>query len=282
MAFAEAKRRGFQVNEENLKRQVDHTAEHLKRGREGYLAGKGQGGRVDTAGYALWALEAGQHPPDEITAAVTEYLVHIDSDLGRWKTSSHRPPSEASDFTATYLALRALRAYGTTEQQSRIDKRIESASEWLRTAEAAETEDRVFQLRSLSYIDVASETRQRLAEELIQQQRDDGGWAQKADMTSDSYATGAVLTALARESLLSPSSETYQRGLQFLLDSQLDDGSWHVVSRSKPFQEYFESGFPHEKDQFISTAATAWSVIAMLLALPERTPQAAPQSALDH
>ena len=270
MAFAEAKQRGFEVDEQNLQRQIDHTAAHLKRRRDGYLAGKGQGGRVDTAGYALWTLEAGRYPSDEITTAVTEYLLRIDGDLGHWKTSSHRPPSEASDFTATYLALRGLQAFGAPEEESRIDERKASAAKWLQTAAPTDTEDRVFHLRSLSYIDADSETRKRFADELIQQQCDDGGWAQKPDLKSDAYATGTVLTALGRESLLSPSSEAYQRGLEFLLKSQLEDGSWRVVSRSKPFQEYFESGFPHEKDQFISTSATAWAVIAMLLALPEQ------------
>lgn len=29
------------------------------------------------------------------------------------------------------------------------------------------------------------------------------------------------------------------------------DRSWHVVTRSKPIQKYFESGFPHGADQLI-------------------------------
>ena len=49
---------------------------------------------------------------------------------------------------------------------------------------------------------------------------------------------------------------------------QRPDGSWHVRSRSKPFQTYFESGFPHGKDQFISMAATGWATTALALACP--------------
>ena len=52
------------------------------------------------------------------------------------------------------------------------------------------------------------------------------------------------------------------------MSNQLPDGSWHVVSRSKPFQPYFESGYPHGKDQFISIAAAGWATTALLLALP--------------
>jgi hypothetical protein len=269
MALTEAKVRGFEIDEANLQRQLDHTAAHLKRGHKAYLAGKGQGGRVDTAGYALWTLEAGKREPTEVTGAVTEYVLTTDDDSGGWKNSSKRPPSEVSSFTTTYLALRGLAAFGSAEQAERIDERTKGAAKWLLEREPSTTEDRVFQLRSLSYTSADNETERRLADELISQQRDDGGWSQKSEMKSDAYATGTALVALARTGHLAPSSDGYQRGLHFLLSTQHDDGSWYVDSRSKPFQKYFETGFPHGEDQFISTTATAWSTIALLLALPE-------------
>jgi N-acyl-D-amino-acid deacylase len=90
-------------------------------------------------------------------------------------------------------------------------------------------------------------------------------------MESDAYATGSVLTALLRDG--SKSTDTViKRGVDYLLDSQLEDGSWHVATRAKPFQPYFETGFPHEKDQFISTAATGWATIALALTLPDAKP----------
>ncbi|MCA9048735.1 MAG: hypothetical protein KDA89_08400, partial [Planctomycetaceae bacterium] len=52
--------------------------------------------------------------------------------------------------------------------------------------------------------------------------------------------------------------------VQFLLNTQCEDGSWHVVTRAEGFQPYYESGFPHGEDQFISIAASAWAVIALL------------------
>lgn len=271
MVITEARLRGFEIDEKNLQRQLDHTAAHLKRGQKNYLVGKGQGGGVDTAGYALWALEAGQRKPDEVTAAVTEYLLKTQSDTGRWKHSSNRPPSEASDFTTTYVALRALAVFGTTQQELRIAERTEAASKWLLEANTTDTEDRVFQLRSLSYANADDNAKRRLADELIAEQREDGGWAQKTDMKSDAYATGTVLTCLARTGHLPTTGEAYQRGLRFLLKSQQEDGSWHVVSRSKPFQKYFETGFRHGKDQFISTSATSWAAMALLLTLPQLT-----------
>jgi N-acyl-D-amino-acid deacylase len=117
-----------------------------------------------------------------------------------------------------------------------------------------------------------AETQQTFANELIAAQRPDGGWAQKDDMTSDAYATGTVLASLVQTGHVAPANAVYQRGLQFLLKSQKADGSWLVESRSKPFQEYFETGFPHGVNQFVSTSATAWATIALIesLAKPAR------------
>jgi hypothetical protein len=55
----------------------------------------------------------------------------------------------------------------------------------------------------------------------------------------------------------------YRRGVNYLLRTQLADGSWHVTSRAPKFQPYFQSGFPHDHDQWISSAATAWGAIAL-------------------
>jgi len=48
----------------------------------------------------------------------------------------------------------------------------------------------------------------------------------------------------------------------------LDDGSWHVPTRSTPIQTYYESGYPHGEDQFISITAAGWATTALALALP--------------
>jgi hypothetical protein len=41
----------------------------------------------------------------------------------------------------------------------------------------------------------------------------------------------------------------------------------HVATRSKPIQTYFETGFPHGPDPFISSAATGWAATALGLAI---------------
>lgn len=268
VAFVDVAEHGFKIDSKNLRLQLDHTYAHLKKSRKQYQDGRGTGGQVDTAGWALWALEAGEHETDDVTDAVVSYLLSKQKDTGVWKRSSNRPPSEASDFATTYLALRGLQWFGNDAQQDAIEAVKQKASQWFQQAKPKDTEDRVFQLLSLPYID-AEDRADDLIEILQKEQRQDGGWTQLPDGDSDAYATATVLYALAQAGVDAVDAG-YRRGLDYLLDQQLPDGSWHVTTRSKPIQKYFESGFPHGKDQFISTTASCWATVALLHALPQR------------
>jgi hypothetical protein len=52
--------------------------------------------------------------------------------------------------------------------------------------------------------------------------------------------------------------------VDYLMRTQEKDGSWHMRLRAFGFQSYFESGFPHGHDQWISMAATAWATMALM------------------
>ena len=272
-ALAEAKRQGFEIDDDNFARQLKHTHDHLKRGLENYRQGKGQGGDVLTAGYALWTLDEGSWPPDEVTETVSNYLLGAQSDLKHWRHRGSRPPTSGSDFTATYVALRALQHFGTDSSKTdAIAARREWVTKWLETHSAVETEDLVFRLNAFLYTDANSTAKEESVLALLSKQRDDGGWGQMDDMATDAYSTGSAIMAIVNHQDVSGTSElatiqAIQKGVSHLLATQLDDGTWHVSTRAKPVQEYFESDFPHGKDQFISIAATAWSTLALLHAL---------------
>jgi hypothetical protein len=268
LAMTAARARGFSVDEEEVQKHLQFIATFLDKNRENYLKGRGQGGAVDTAGYALWTLEMGGWKADKTTAAVTEYLLLRNDDLDHWRVTSNRPPSEVSPFTTTYVAVRALQGFGTTEQKKRIDERLRVVRGWLEKTTAKDTEDRVFRLWALRRAGGEAKDVRAAAQTLIEEQRPDGGWAQRDTMESDAYATGTALVALHEAAGLATSDPLYQRGVKYLLTTQREDGTWHVRSRSKPFQTYFESGFPHGKDQFISLAASSWATTALALALP--------------
>jgi hypothetical protein len=268
LALTTAGQRGFEIKSDDLKEQMEHIASFLEGNRENYLKGRGQGGQADTASYALWTLELGGQERDETTAAVAEYLLLFNKDLDHWKSGSNRPPSEASSFTVTYLAIRGLKKWGTPEQKDRITKRTADARTWLLKTSAKDTEDRVFRLWGLEAAGAQAKDVEAAAKELVESQRKDGGWGQIDTLDSDAYATGSALVALHLAGGLPTADSAYQRGLLFLLKDQLEDGSWKVVSRSKPFQPYYETGFPHGKDQFISTAASGWAATALALSRP--------------
>jgi hypothetical protein len=270
-ALTAAKARGFVIDEAELKTQLEFIVGFLSKNQKQYLEGKGTGGQADTAGYALTTLAAGGWQPDKNTAAVAEYLLLRHADRDHWGSSGNRPPTEDSPLTTTYVAVRGLAEFASPEQQERAGKRVERAREWFLEAKTKDNEDRVFRLLGLRQTNAPEDDIAQAATELLVQQRDDGGWAQldsgepEGATKSDAYATGTALVALHQAGGLPTSDAAYQRGLRYLLKTQQADGSWHVASRSKPFQAYYESGFPHGKDQFISCAASGWATWAMVL-----------------
>ena len=270
LAFAMAKERGFAIPADAIKAPVEHTEADLRGSIESYKKGDGQPGGVTRAGYAMLTLEVGSIKPDDVTDAVAEYLLKKDESKDHWRGSSNRPPSEASEFTSTYLALRALATYGKESQKDRIAARVEKARQWLEVTKPKDTEDRVFRLLALKAAYSPEEIIRNASDDLLATRRDDGGWSQLDGGKSDAYATGSALVALHLAGELPTDSPSYRGGLQFLIADQREDGSWFVASRSKPFQPYFESGFPYGKDQFISMAATSWSVTALSLACPKK------------
>ncbi|MGE3808721.1 MAG: prenyltransferase/squalene oxidase repeat-containing protein [Gemmataceae bacterium] len=263
-----ARRHGFTIDDKGLAAQFEHANKFATKNIELYRQGKGTGGQVSTAGYLLWTLELGETQPGAVTEAVVEYLLVKDKQLDHYRMSARRPPSEASPFTNDYLALRGLQRFGSKEQQERIQQRIEQVKGWLLKTPATDTEERVFRLWALRIAGADDKAIEQARDELLKTQRDDGGFSQTDKLESDAYATGSALVALHEAGGLDTGSPAYQRGLQFLVKSQQDDGSWYVKSRSRPFQTYFESGFPHEKDQFISITASGWAVAALALAEP--------------
>jgi N-acyl-D-amino-acid deacylase len=258
MVLRDARKVGLEIDEANFKRQYERAFE---------VHGALGGVRVDTVGYALWALDIGQHAPDDKTEAMVEYVLNYQKDLGTWRTTVDRPPAEASSFTTNYVALRGLNRYGVAKQREAIATRLTAVRQWLESATAADTEDQVFRLRLAHELKLPSEMVDRFVQRLLSEQDASGGWVQRRGMKPDAYATGLVLVALHEAGRLIHQHSAWLRGLDYLLRTQQPDGSWQVASRAMPLQEYFESGFPHGKDQFISAFATGWATEALLMSL---------------
>ena len=269
LAVAEAKQRGLTYDAQTAREQTQITALTVKTYRDRFLERVDHpAGSAPSTGYIALGLAAEDYAPDEITDAMIFELAGRQHTDGSWTAFGHRPPMEYSRISGTALAIRAMQLYGPPGMKPQLARRIERGLTWLRAAKAESNSDRAFRLLGLAWaggkqLEVRAE-----ANALLGQQRQDGGWSQLPTMNSDAYATGLTLYALHTSNQLSANDPSYERGLAFLLRTQEADGSWHVKSRSFPFQPYFESGFPHGHDQWISAMATGFSAVALMRALP--------------
>jgi N-acyl-D-amino-acid deacylase len=260
-----ARNRGFKVNETILRDQAQLTYDSFKARLENLQSGNGIGGRAMTVSFGLWALDLGNWKSDDITSAMVSFLLKNQEADGHFSCTLNRPPLEDSIVTSTAIVAYYMQKFGSAAQKVEVERSVKSAKEWLLKAPTSSQEDRNSKLWGLHLLMADKEHAEKARMEILASQRADGGWAQLAGMDSDAYATGQTLFVLA-ETGTPVSHSAYARGVRFLLETQLKDGSWHVKTRSKPVQTFFDSGFPHGKDQFISISATSWAVAALAAA----------------
>ena len=229
------------------------------------------------AGYVAMDLKGESEPASITTDAMVHMLTTIQHPDGHWSRYIPRPPIQASDITATASAVHMIKSFPIPARQLELESSVQRAREWLVNARAETNEERVHQLLGLAWAGDQPSALQALADALIQQQRTDGGWAQLAGLESDAYGTGQTLYALMEGAKIAPDHPAIRRGLDFLRRTQLTDGTWHVRSRTHPFQPPMDSGFPHGKDGWISSAGTSWAVMSLATSLdPAQPPPPAP------
>ena len=233
-------------------------------------------GGVDEEGYSALHLIAAGYKPDAVTDALVINILAQQLPNGSWHSGLlARSPMEDSDITRTALSMRALQKLAWEGRRADLAARAERARQWLLHAKPVSNEDAVMQVLGLKW--AADPAAIPLARALAAKQQADGGWAQTQYLKSDAYATGQAIHALIESGAFHPGDTVIQRGVHYLLATQQEDGSWHVRSRSPKFQPYFQSGFPHNHDQWISMAATGWAAMAIAEgAEPEKTASLAP------
>jgi ankyrin repeat protein len=271
VTVAAARAGGFRVDEAIARRQLATVGSYLDTWRERALQGVGIPGDADTVGYILFGLAEEKHPADAATDAMAFVLKRQQVADGHWRILAERPPIESNDIQVTALSMRALQVYAPAAERAAYQQAAARAAAWLRRAEPRSTEEQAFRLLGLAWSGADKATIGAAARTLIDAQRSDGGWAQIPTLTSDAYATGEALVALARSGALEVTSPVYKRGVDLLLKTQYADGSWFVRSRALPLQPHFDSGFPHGRDQFISAAATNWATQALIAAARPRS-----------
>ena len=277
VAIAMARRRGFSVDENQARQASEITRIALAAQRDRARQMMFVGGPVGL-GYAFFELAATGALPNSETAVYLRNLAAQQLPSGNWRPTGARPPQEFSDITATALAVRAIQIYGCKTPGWPADclERIRRARLWLLSIKPSSTEEATFQLLGLSWAGADPAHLQNRVRNLILQQRPNGGWGQLPTLPGDAYATGQALYALHEAGGLRVSDPVYRNGIQFLLRTQRPDGSWLVRSRTLRIQPYFESGFPHGRDQFVSVSGTSWASMALILASQPAAAQTPP------
>jgi len=263
IAMKLASARGIAVDAEAAMHPIRSTLEVWKGRRDGLMVGREIGGGANELTYGLLMLAEAGVSPDSTTDAAVANLMSLQRTDGSWVFLDTRPPqADNSRIHFTAMAIRGLDVYAPPGLRPDAGARIERAREFLRAAVPISTQDEAFKLMGLAWSRVPAAEVAAQAKRVLALQRQDGGWAQLPTMAADAYTTGQALFALHTSST-SPASSVYQKGVAYLLRTQLQDGTWFVRSRAFGFQPYFESGFPHGADQFISASATSWAVMAL-------------------
>jgi ankyrin repeat protein len=273
MAVEAARARGWRVDDAVVK-SVAEESERVRRSLSAItqvlLQGREQGGTPDTQLYESMMMAAIRQASDPSTDALVHYLLAKQQPAGNWNGIGTRAPIQDGDFSRTAMAIQTLTVYGMPGRKAEIAERVGRAADWLAKQVPQSTQERMTQILGLKWAGVQAGLRETRTKELIALQRADGGWAQTPYLASDAYATGQVLYTLHETSFSSSGDPAFRRGVEFLLRTQKEDGSWYVTSRAMKIQPYFQSGFPYDHDQWISTSATAWALMALSFTAPEK------------
>jgi ankyrin repeat protein len=263
MAVGAARKMGFKVDEAMAAKQIEAVQKNFDGWKDRLLQGSAPGG----VAYTLVSLHAMGYKPDLITDAIARDIRMHQKASGKWQPGcgGARPPTCGFEISNTALSLRALQLFGLKQDRADYDRAIQRAGDWLAKATPEVTEDRAFRLLGLVWAGKDKATIQKAIKAILDTQRPDGGWSDVPTLPSGAYATGPSLVAL-HEAGVPVSDPAYQRGVKFLLSTQLEDGSWYQKTRSLPVQPYFDVGFPHGFDQWVSVAGTSWATMALAYA----------------
>ena len=274
LLFEQSRRRGLNFDEKQARLSIERysaTFHSLDR----YLQNTHFLDPPMDPGFSLLAQHAAGLEPTLTSAVQARFLANYQSADGSWTTADARPPQSFGSYASTAMSVRVLQLFLPPQLAEEGRLRIDRARQWLISAKPANTEDRTFRLLGLKWSGAGPHDVSAAAAALIESQQADGGWAQLPGYPSDAYATGQALMALAEGGGVQPESPAYRRGLTSLLSTQQADGSWLVRTRIKDQRvtspPYFETGFPHRKDQISSIMGTTWAAMALVSALPTQT-----------
>lgn len=282
LASREGSKVGLPWDTDWMEVQADSTYSYFEQRVDDMNVGAHVPGGAATVGYGLWALSLDEHPSDETTTAMVNYLLQIQGVVrrqdgrspeltnvsrGRWIASCRRAPLQASMVGDTVLSLIGIERYASEQQRPRAAIARLEADRWLASVPLASQQDRLWRLWGLHHLGGDDDIKRRVRDAILAAQQNDGGWGETSERPSEAFSTGQTIFMLCHAGI-APDDPAITRGRDFLLRTQHADGSWKFESHVKPVQPFFDNGDPHGKNQFISVAATAWATAALVQLMP--------------
>jgi Squalene-hopene cyclase C-terminal domain len=260
-SLTEARQHGFAINEKALHElqsvALTSYANHPNLKPVGQ-DGKPEGMSLNTV-YLTLAATASSAADEKTAESLNKFAAHLlakqEAD-GSWKAHGKLPPVEDTTEVRTMQSLLAL---SMMQDRGLLDDTWtpsrDRALAWLRKTKLSdEHQSLVFQVLTAKRFGKPDEV-EVLVKRLLEQQKEDGGWAQDNERSSDALATGQSLYALAAAGV-DPRQTSVQNALAFLTQTQTKDGSWNV-----PYRSQKNSG------RAISHYGTGWAAIGLIRTL---------------
>ncbi len=274
MTVGLARKQGFRIDEKIASKQLQVNVAALEKSRDrlhqGFLLSTQDNFSENVVAYILLGLYAEGYKADLTTDAAAMHILWRQQPTGEWfqPLADMRQPLCLNHIGQTALSMRALQLYMPKTDEEAYRRAIQMGALWLANAKSYNNDDRSWRVAGLAWAGTNKAATAKAVRELLGAQKPDGGWSDLPSMESTAYATGKSLVSLHTAGL-PVSDAAYRRGTKWLLNHQQQDGSWWVQTRALAFQPSFDAGFPHEHDQWISSAGTNWAAMALTLALPD-------------
>jgi ankyrin repeat protein len=263
LALSAARGAGIRVDENATASYVKMMESESKLRQQLLLERIDIGGLTDGPSWQLLSLAAERYKSSPLTDILVAYIANFQRHDGSWWAGGvARAPMQEGAIARTAMAIRGLQAFSTPAMKSELDRRVALATTYLSRTKAVTTDDMAMQIAGLAWAG-ASDKARGMAKLLLAAQLADGGWSGNPNLPSDAYATGESLYALLESGAIKPADAACKKAVKYLLANQCEDGSWYVRSRAPKFQPYFQSGFPFDHDQWISSTGTSWAVRAL-------------------
>ena len=206
------------------------------------------------------------------TDTVAVHTAAMQRQAGNWHVGDvSRAPIQESEIARTARGMRTLQVYGPPALKAEFAQRIERARDFILEAHAKTNDDFAMQLVGAHWGGAPRDKVQSLGRGA----RGDAARGRRMGTERESRERRVcdrrvAVGAAGERSVGARRTRLIGAACSFCCETQWPDGSWHVRSRAPKFQPYFQSGFPFDHDQWISSAGTAWAVLALAPAIEEK------------